>query len=61
MEFRKICAMLRMKSMKRHMPDRMEPQNQEKKLNARGKGNQQILGNIGSCKHETSRDERKKN
>ena len=46
------CAMLIMKIGKRHMTPR-------KNQNARGKGNLQILGNIGSWHHQTSGDERK--
>ena len=41
------CAMLVMKSGKRHTADRIELPNQNKMRNARRKQNLQILGNLG--------------
>ena len=40
------------------MIERIESPKSRKNLNARRKGNLQILGNIGSGHHQTSRDEK---
>ena len=52
------CAMLVMKSRKWH-DRRNQTTKSRKNQNAKRKGNEQILGNIGSWHHQTSGDERK--
>ena len=54
------CAMLVMKSGKRHLTDGMELRNQEKISTLGEKKTDKYLGDIGSWQHQTSKNERKK-
>ena len=53
-----MCAMRIMKNGKREKMEGIELPNQEKNQKARRKENLQMLRNIGSGQHQTSRDER---
>ena len=53
------CAMLVMKSDKRHMTEGVELPNQEKLRTLGEKKNLQILGNFRSWRHQTNENERK--
>ena len=52
------CAMLIMKIGKRYMTEGIEQPKSRKNKNAPGKGNVQILGNIGSGHHQVEMKER---
>ena len=60
MEFDRKCAMLVMKSGKRHIKDGMELPNQDKIRTLGDKENLQILADIGSWHHQTTGYEKKK-